>query len=120
MHDVVRQWAVEDGSGVEFLAGDGRPHDREDARTDDRADTESGERPRAKRLLQPMFRLLRFGDQLVNGLAREELVRQVDAPGGIGFMDSNRNGGARASQRRVHHPAASLSRLRHRGTGNLE
>jgi hypothetical protein len=103
MHDVIRQRAVQDGGGVELLTGDGRPHDGEDARADDRADAEAGERPWAKSLLQPMFGLFRFGDQLVNGLAREELVRQGNAPGGMSPLDSNRNSGARASQRRFHH-----------------
>jgi hypothetical protein len=49
-----------------------------------------------------MFRLLRFGDQLVNGLAREELVRQgVTLPGMLESVpsNSNRKHGARASQR---------------------
>jgi hypothetical protein len=31
------------------------------------------------------------------------LVRQGNAPGGMSPLDSNRNSGARASQRRVHH-----------------
>ena len=35
-----------------------------------------------------MFRLLGVGDQLVNGLTREELVRQLDAPGSAG-MDAS-------------------------------
>jgi len=110
MHDVIRQRAVEDGCGVELLAGDGRPYDGEDARTNDRADAEPGERPRAQRLFQPVFGLLRFGDQLVNGLAREELVRQGNAPGGMSPLDSNRNSGATASQNGVHHE----------GTENME
>ena len=103
MNDVVRQRAVQDGGGVEFLACDGRPDDGEDARANNRADTEAGERPRAQRLFQPVFGLLRFGDQLVNGLAREELVRQGNAPGGMSPLDSNRNSGATASQNGVHH-----------------
>ncbi len=47
MHDVIRQRAVEDGGGVEFLSGDGRAHDGEDAGANDRADAEPGQRPRA-------------------------------------------------------------------------
>ncbi len=98
MHDVVRKRAVQNGCGIEFLTGDGRPYDGEDAGANDRADAEPGERPRPQRLLQPVFRLLRLGDQLVNGLACEELVRQGNAPGGMSPLDSNRNSGARASQ----------------------
>ena len=51
----------------------------------------AGQRPRTKGLLQPMFRLLRLGDQLVNGLAREELVRQVMLPGVLESVPQNSN-----------------------------
>ena len=93
MHDVVGQRGVQDRRGIELLSGDRGADDGEDAGANHRADTQRGERPRAERLLQPMFRLLRLGDQLVNGLAREELVRQVNAPGSgeIGWLNSNRN-----------------------------
>ena len=85
MHDVVGQRRVEDGRGVELLPGNGGTDHGKDAGADDRADAQGGQRPRPERLLQPMFRLLRFGDQLVNGLAREELARQGAAPGSIGI-----------------------------------
>jgi hypothetical protein len=88
MHDVVGQRRVENRGGVELLAGDGGPDDRKNAGADDRANAESGERPRPQRLLQPMLRILRFRDQLVDGLAREELVRQVKAPGSRGMSAS--------------------------------
>ena len=91
MHDVVGERRVEDGRGVELLPGDGGADDGEDAGADDRADAQRGQRPRTERLLQPMFRLLRFGDQLVDGLAREELVRQVNAPGSVESMPQNSN-----------------------------
>ncbi len=47
-----------------------------------------------------MLRILRFGDQLVDGLAREELVRQVNAPGsrGMSASESKQMEAARASQ----------------------
>jgi hypothetical protein len=93
VRDVVSQWRVEDRRRVELLAGDRRADDGEDARSDDSADAQRGQRPRAKRLLEPMFRVLRFGDQLVDRLAREELVRQNSAPGEAGNrmpQDSNR------------------------------
>ena len=80
MHDEVGQRRVEDGRGIELLSGDGGADHGEDAGADDRADAQRRQRPRAERLLQPMLRLLRLGDQLVDGLAREELVRQDDAP----------------------------------------
>ena len=81
MHDVVGERRVQNRRGVEFLSGDCGADNGEDAGADDGADAQRGQRPGAERLLQPMFRLLRLGDQLVNGLAREELVRQVNAPG---------------------------------------
>ena len=56
------------------------PMHREDAGADDRADAQRGQRPRAQRLFQPMLGLLRVGDQLVDGLAAEQLVRQISAP----------------------------------------
>jgi hypothetical protein len=96
MHDVIRQRAVEDGCGVELLTGNGGTNDGEDAGADDRADAKPGERPGAEGFLQPMFRLLRLGDQLVNGLAREELVRQGNAPGWnrfSGFKQKQRDKG---------------------------
>jgi hypothetical protein len=81
MHDEIGQRRVQDRRGIELLACDGGPDHGEDAGPNDRANAQGGQRPRAKGLLQPMFRLLRLGDQLVNRLAREELVRQNSAPG---------------------------------------
>jgi hypothetical protein len=80
MHDVVGQRGVEDGGGIELLSGNGGADDGKDAGADDGADAQRGERPGAERFLETMLGLLRFGDQLVDGLAREELVRQISAP----------------------------------------
>jgi len=80
MHDVVGQRRVQDGRSVKLLAGDGGTNNGEDAGADDCADAQRGQRPWTEGLSQPMFGLLRVGDQLVNGLAREELVRQRCAP----------------------------------------
>ena len=90
MDDVVGERAVQDGRRVEFLACDRGADDGEDSRADDCADTEPGERPRSERFLEPMFRLLRVGDQLVNGLACEDLFRQGIAPGSGISLNSNR------------------------------
>jgi hypothetical protein len=51
-----------------------------------------------------MFRLLRIGDEFVDGLAREDLVRQVTLPGLLELMpsNSNRKSRVRASQRKLH------------------
>jgi hypothetical protein len=57
-----------------------------------------------------VFWLLRFGDQLVNGLAREELVRQGNAPGVLESVppNSNRKQGERASRDPSQRPSAAL------------
>src|ERR1035437_7613597 len=88
MHQVIGQRCVQDRRGVELLSGNRRANNGEDAGTNDCADAEAGQRPRPQRLLKPMFRLLRIGDQLVDGLAREELVRQGNAPGSAGISAS--------------------------------
>jgi hypothetical protein len=94
MNKVIRERRVQNGRGIEFLSGDCGAHDRKDAGANHGADAQRGQRPRPERSLQPMFRRFRLGDQLVNGLAREELVRQVNAPGSgeIGSLNSNRKG----------------------------
>ena len=76
MHDVVGQRRVQDGRGIEFLPGNGGADDGENAGANDRADAQCRQRPGSEGLFQTMFRFLRVGDQLVNGLACEELVRQ--------------------------------------------
>ena len=50
---VVEQRRVQDGGGVELLAGDGGADDREDSGADDRADAERGQRNWAEGLFQP-------------------------------------------------------------------
>jgi hypothetical protein len=98
VHDVIGHRRIEDGRGVELLPGDGSANDSEDAGADDRADAQAGQRPRAERLFEPMLGLLRFGDQLVNGLTREKLIGQVNAPGALeSLLNSNRKQRMRAS-----------------------
>jgi hypothetical protein len=103
MHDVVKEWCVEDRRRIELLAGDGRADDGEDSRADDSANAQRGQRPRAEGLFEPMFRLLRFEDQLVDRLAREELVRQNNAPrkAGIDASGFKQKTGQGASVERV-------------------
>jgi len=80
MDDEIGEWGVQNGRGIEFLSSDGRADDGENSRSDDGADAQRSQRPRAERLFQPMFGFLRLGDQLIDGLAREDLFRQDDAP----------------------------------------
>src|ERR1700733_3709654 len=70
----IEQWCVENRRGVELLSADRRPDYGENARSNHRANAESGERHRAQGLLQSSLRLLRVRDQLVDRLATEKLV----------------------------------------------
>ena len=80
VQEVVCQWRRTDGRHSELLAGHGRADDRKDARADDCADAESGERPGAERLFQRVLGLLRFADQLIDGLAGKQLAWQRSSP----------------------------------------
>jgi hypothetical protein len=62
------------------IAANGDPNDGEDARADDCADAEGGERDRAERLTQGAIGPLRFGDQLVDRLGGEDLPGQRRTP----------------------------------------
>ena len=50
------------------------PGKDENARADDGADAQRGQRPGAERLLKPVPGSVGFGDQLVDGLAAEKLI----------------------------------------------
>ena len=78
--EVVEERRVQDRGGVELLTGDGGSHNCEDSRADHRADAESGQRNWAEGFLQSAFGVFRIGDQLIDGLAAEELVIQRNAP----------------------------------------
>ena len=58
------------------IAADRGADDGEDARADDHADAERGQRDRPERLLQRVLRQLRVGDQLVDGFGGEDLPGQ--------------------------------------------
>jgi hypothetical protein len=76
----VHDLGVKDGGGFEVFAGGGGAGEDEDARTDNGADSEGGERPGAKGFLQPMVGVIGLGDELVDRLTGKELVRQRIAP----------------------------------------
>jgi hypothetical protein len=59
-----------------MLAGRRSTGQREYPRSDDRADPQCRERPRAQGLLQPVFRLFRVSDQFVDGLLGKKLAGQ--------------------------------------------
>ena len=58
------------------VSSDGCTDDGEDARTDDGADTECGERYRSERFLQGVLGMFALGDQLVDGLCGKDLSGQ--------------------------------------------
>lgn len=78
--DEIEDLRVNDVRSFEVFARRRRTRQNEDAGTDDRADAQRRQRPRSKSLLQAMFRVLRFGDQLVDGLAGKQLTGQRSAP----------------------------------------
>jgi len=59
---------VKDGGRFKVFAGGGGSGQDEDARTDDGADSKSGQRPGAKRFLQLMARLGSLRNKLVDRL----------------------------------------------------
>ncbi len=70
--EVLQQRRVEDGGGLELLAGDGGADNGEDAGTDDGANTERGETEPAQRFFQAEFGAFAIGNKLINVLAAEE------------------------------------------------
>jgi hypothetical protein len=82
MDEVVGDGRVQDGGGIELLAGDGGADDGKDSRADDGSDAESGERDGAKGLREGVLGPLRFGDQLVDGFSGEDLAGQRRTPNG--------------------------------------
>src|ERR1700740_1176338 len=83
--DDVKPLRVQTRWSVEILSCGSRSGENEDARTDDRADPQSGERPRSKRFLQALARRFGFRDQLVNRLAEKKLLFKGGDTGG-GFV----------------------------------
>jgi hypothetical protein len=71
---------VEDGGGFEVFAGGGGAGEDEDARADDGADSEGGQRPGAEGFLQTVAGFVGLGDEPVNRLTGKELIRQRIAP----------------------------------------
>ena len=70
----IEHLSVQDRGSLEVLASGRGPGKDKNSGADDRADAECGQRPRAQRLAQSMFRLVGLSDQFVDGLAAQELV----------------------------------------------
>jgi hypothetical protein len=86
VNDKVGERCVEDAGGIELLAGDGRADDRENARSDDCADAESGKRPRPEGLFEGVLGFFRVANQLIDGFAGKQLAWQRSSPRlGLGY-----------------------------------
>src|ERR1700737_456361 len=70
----VQHLRVQDRRSLEVLSGCGRAGENEYPRADDRANAQGRQRPRAKRLLEPMTRLVGLRYQFVDGLAAQKLM----------------------------------------------
>jgi hypothetical protein len=64
----------------EMFARRRRPGEHKDSGANNRPNAERSQRPRPQTFFQPMSRLVRLSDQLINGLSGEELVAQWSAP----------------------------------------
>ena len=76
----VHDLGVEDGRDFEVFAGGGGAGEDEDARADDGADSERGERPGAESFLQLVTGFGGLGDKPVDRLTGKKLIRQRIAP----------------------------------------
>ena len=61
---------------IAMLSRGSRAGKSKNARSNDSADPQRGKRPRPQRFLEPMRRVFRVRNQLVNGLLGEELAGQ--------------------------------------------
>jgi hypothetical protein len=76
----VHDLGVEDGWGFEMFAGSSGSGEDKDARTDDGANPERGQRPGAKRFLEPVTGFSGLGDKPVDRLTGKKLICQRIAP----------------------------------------
>src|ERR1700682_6021216 len=82
--DDVENLGVENGRSLEVFSGSGGSGEHKNAGADHGADAQRSQRPGAESLLQTLARSLRFGNQLVDRFAAEQLV-VGRANGGSGF-----------------------------------
>ena len=72
----IEHLGVQDGGRFEVLARRRGAGENKNSRADNGADAERRQRPGAEGLLEAMLGLVRIGDQLVDGLAAEQLARR--------------------------------------------
>jgi hypothetical protein len=80
VNDVVEDGGVEDGGGVELFAGNGGADDSKNARANDGANAEGGQRNGAEGFAEPVLRFLGVGNELVDGFTGKSLVWQSSTP----------------------------------------
>ena len=74
IHQQIEHLRVQDGWSLEMFACSRGPGKDKNSRSNDGADAERRQRPRAQSFAQLMLRLFGFSNQLVNGFAAEKLV----------------------------------------------
>ena len=74
IHEQVEHLRVQDGRRFEMFASRGCSRKNENARPDDGADAQSGQRPGSELLFKPVAGSVGVGNQLVDGLAAEKLI----------------------------------------------
>src|SRR5258708_14700704 len=82
VYQIVEQGSIQNGGGIEFLAGDGSADYGKDSGANYCTNAESSKRDRPESPLELTVRLLAIRDQLVDGLTGKELVAQKSAPSG--------------------------------------
>ena len=91
MDEQVHDLRFVNGRGGGEFARRRRPRQDEDSRADDGADAERGERDGAERLFQARLRVLRIGDEFVDGFLSEELAAGNFAAPYSGAISQARN-----------------------------
>ena len=74
IYDDVERLRVQNRWRLEIFSRRRRPRQHENSRADNRADAQRCQRPRPQRLAQPVRRIVRFRNQLVDRFAAERLT----------------------------------------------
>ena len=73
IHNEIERLCVQNGRRLKIFSGGGRSRKHEDSRTNNRADAERCQRPRAECFTEPVFRILGLRNQFVDGLTTKGL-----------------------------------------------
>lgn len=76
----VEQGGSADGGLIKVLAGHGRANNGENARANNRANTQRSQGPGTQALFERVSRLFRIPDELVDRLAGKQLGKQGSSP----------------------------------------